>query len=75
MLLGAGRARVDSVIDPAVGVILHRKVGDQVEAGEPLCTVLINDIAARQAALTLIRDAYTIGDALVTVPSLIVERL
>ena len=28
MLLGAGRARVDSTIDPAVGVILHKKVGD-----------------------------------------------
>jgi pyrimidine-nucleoside phosphorylase len=75
MLLGAGRARVDSVIDPAVGVILHKKVGDQVESGEPLCTVLINDTTARDAALALIRDAYTIGDALVTVPPLIVERL
>jgi pyrimidine-nucleoside phosphorylase len=75
MLLGAGRARVDSVIDPAVGVILHKKVGDQVESGEPLCTVLINDTTARDAALALIRDAYTIGDALVTVPPLIIERL
>ena len=43
MLLGAGRARVDSTIDPAVGVILHKKVGDRVEAGEPLCTLLVND--------------------------------
>ena len=37
MLLGAGRARVDSAIDPAVGVLLHKKVGDPVAAGEPLC--------------------------------------
>jgi pyrimidine-nucleoside phosphorylase len=75
MLLGAGRSRVDSVIDPAVGVILHKKAGDAVEAGEPLCTLLVNDDSAREAALTLIRDAYTIGDGLVTVPPLIVERL
>ena len=45
MLLGAGRARVDSTIDPAVGVILHKKVGDRGRAGEPLCTVLVNDAA------------------------------
>ena len=24
-------------------MILHKKVGDAVEAGEPLCTVLVND--------------------------------
>ena len=34
MLLGAGRARVDSTIDPAVGVILHKKLGDTVAKGE-----------------------------------------
>ncbi len=75
MLLGAGRARVDSVIDPAVGVILHKKAGDRVEAGEPLCTVLINDDSAERAALDLIRGAYEIGDGPVAVPDLIVERL
>ncbi len=75
MLLGAGRARADSVIDPAVGVMLHKKVGDAVAAGEPLCTVLINDETAREAALAMIRAAYTIGDAPVPLPSLIVERL
>jgi pyrimidine-nucleoside phosphorylase/thymidine phosphorylase len=75
MLLGAGRARVDSTIDPAVGVYLSKKVGDPVEAGEPLCTVLLNDHSARDAAVAMIRDAYTIGDASVTPPELIVERL
>jgi pyrimidine-nucleoside phosphorylase/thymidine phosphorylase len=75
MLLGAGRARVDSAIDPAVGVILHKKVGDRVVQGEPLCTVLVNDPAARDAAVAMIRDAYTLGDDAVTVPSLVVGRL
>ena len=63
MLLGAGRARVDSPIDPAVGVILHKKVGDPVEAGEPLCTVLVNDESRLEQALAMIRDAFAIGDA------------
>ncbi len=75
MLLGAGRARVDSVIDPAVGVILHRKAGDPVVAGEPLCTVLVNDPAAKDDAVAMIRDAYSIGDGPVAPPPLIVERL
>jgi pyrimidine-nucleoside phosphorylase len=75
ILLGAGRARVDSPIDPAVGVLLHKKTGDPVDAGEPLCTVLFNDPAHRAQALDLIGGAYTIGDEPVTVPDLIIERL
>jgi pyrimidine-nucleoside phosphorylase/thymidine phosphorylase len=75
MLLGAGRARVDSTIDPAVGVILHKKVGDPVETNEPLCTVLVNDRATLSAALDAISRAYTIGDDATTPPPLIIERL
>jgi pyrimidine-nucleoside phosphorylase/thymidine phosphorylase len=74
MLLGAGRARVDSAIDPAVGVILHKKVGEPVAEGEPLCTVLINDEADRDPALELIRGAYSLGERPATVPPLIIER-
>jgi thymidine phosphorylase len=75
MLLGAGRARVDSAIDPAVGVLLHKKVGDPVAAGEPLCTVLVNDESHLEAALATIGQAYAIGDDPVIVPDLIVERI
>jgi pyrimidine-nucleoside phosphorylase len=75
MLLGAGRARVDSTIDPAVGVVLRKKLGDRVEAGEPLCTVLVNDRSAIDAALAMIGNAFTIGEEAIPVPSLIVERL
>ena len=75
MLLGAGRARVDSTIDPAVGVLLHKKVGDKVEKGEPLCTILVNTTTSLDAASQLILDAYTIGDSTVAIPELIVERI
>src|SRR5207245_2751983 len=34
LALGAGRERVDSVIDPAVGFVLNRKVGDAVKVGD-----------------------------------------
>ena len=35
MLLGAGRAHVDDVIDPGAGLLLAVRVGDRVEAGRP----------------------------------------
>jgi pyrimidine-nucleoside phosphorylase/thymidine phosphorylase len=75
MLLGAGRARAEDAIDPAVGVWLHKKMGDRVEKGEPLCTLLLNHSKASDDSLGMIRDAYQIGHDPVTVPSLIVERL
>ena len=41
--LGAGRATKTDSIDLAVGVVVHHKVGDRVEKGEPLFTVHAND--------------------------------
>jgi pyrimidine-nucleoside phosphorylase len=75
MLLGAGRARVDSKIDPSVGVILHKKIGDRVEVGEPLCTVLVNDNPGIEVALSMIGCAYRIEEGPVKVEPLIVERI
>ncbi|MDN4493919.1 pyrimidine-nucleoside phosphorylase [Ureibacillus aquaedulcis] len=42
MLLGAGRATKESTIDLSVGLVLQKKVGDQVEAGESLVTIHTN---------------------------------
>ncbi len=76
MLLGAGRARVDSEIDPAVGVWLHKKVGDPVAGGDALCTVLASDQGpGLDRALAQILRAYEIGDQPVEVPPTIVERI
>jgi pyrimidine-nucleoside phosphorylase len=43
VLLGAGRVQIGDTIDYAVGVVVHHKVGDFVEAGTPLFTVHAND--------------------------------
>ena len=75
MLLGAGRARIDSKIDPSVGVILHKKVGDRVEVGEPLCTVLVNDDPGIEVALAMIGEAYHIEPSPQPIAPLIVERI
>ena len=42
MLLGAGRETKEDVIDYAAGISLSKKVGDEVKAGEVLCTLLTN---------------------------------
>lgn len=42
MQLGAGRATKEDNIDVAVGIIMHKKVGDHVETGESLLTIHTN---------------------------------
>jgi pyrimidine-nucleoside phosphorylase len=41
--LGAGRMKKTDSIDPAVGIIIHHKVGDQVQKGQALFTIHAND--------------------------------
>jgi pyrimidine-nucleoside phosphorylase len=61
MLLGAGRETVDSRIDPGVGIVLGKKVGDAVARGESLATVHVNDRGRLDEALSLLRDAIRVG--------------
>jgi pyrimidine-nucleoside phosphorylase len=53
--LGAGRTKKGDPVDHAVGFVIHYKVGDKVEKGQPLFTVHANDerllAEARQAVL------------------------
>jgi pyrimidine-nucleoside phosphorylase len=71
MLLGAGRARKEDRIDPAVGIVLRRKVGDPVGRGEPLAEVHYNDADRLPAALELLERAYRIEGQRPPVPALI----
>jgi thymidine phosphorylase len=66
---------MDSPVDHAVGVILHKKVGDAVVAGEPLCTVLINDESRLDEATALLRDAFAISESPPQVKPLLIERI
>jgi pyrimidine-nucleoside phosphorylase len=60
MHLGGGRATKEDEIDLAVGVVLHKKVGDSVTAGESLATVYAqSETAAAQAAQQLLA-CYTL---------------
>jgi pyrimidine-nucleoside phosphorylase len=60
--LGAGRARKEDDIDPAVGITLLAKRGQAVAAGEPLARVAWNDPDRRDAAIELLSGAWEIGE-------------
>jgi len=75
--LGAGRARLEDPVDHGVGLIVHRKVGDRVEAGEPLCTVHFGDRAPEppQAVADRVLRAYQIGEQELPPEPLILARI
>ena len=57
--LGAGRAKKSDAVDPAVGIMIHHKVGDQVVKGQPLFTVFANDEAKCASAIQQLLKAHT----------------
>ncbi len=73
--LGAGRERVDSIIDPAVGFTLLRKVGEPVKAGEPVVRVHYNDPAPVEDVKARLLAAYRFGPQVPAPRPLVVERL
>jgi pyrimidine-nucleoside phosphorylase/thymidine phosphorylase len=77
MLLGAGRARADSKIDPAAGIVFSKTVGDEVREGDVIAEVQVNPTfaAAIPEALSMLAAATTIADAPPPKRSLILERL
>lgn len=60
--LGAGREMKGDPIDHAVGIVVHCKVGDQVEEGEELFTVHANEEAKAAAALARLPTALEWSD-------------
>jgi len=73
--LGAGRERTDSKIDPAVGFVLEKKVGDRVEAGETLVTIHHRAGAALADVNDRLSRAYQLGAQPPAKRPLILERI
>ena len=60
--LGAGRAVKSDPVDHAVGFIIHHKVGDHLNEGEPLYTIYANDMTKLATAKENLLKAYKWSD-------------
>ena len=63
VILGGGRERKEDSVDPAVGIVLHKKVGDRASKGESLATIYYNAEARAAHAQELIEHSYRISDS------------
>ncbi len=61
VMLGAGRTVKDGPIDMTAGILMHKKTGDAVVAGDVLATLYANDESLFEGAETAYVQALTIG--------------
>jgi pyrimidine-nucleoside phosphorylase len=75
-ILGAGRKTKDESIDPSIGILLKRKVGDRIEKGEPLAVFYSDgDKQKIETATSRFLNAYIISDQQVDPPRLFYARI
>jgi len=75
VMLGAGRARKEDAIDPAVGFVLHWRRGDRVEAGETLAYAHVRDPEAARPAIARFLAAWEIADEAPAPRPLFLDRI
>ena len=63
LVLGGGRSTKEDVINPAVGIMIHKKTGEKVSAGEPLCTLYYDSSAQLEESRGLAESAYQVSPA------------
>ena len=73
MIIGAGRATKEDVIDHAVGIKILKKVGEKVEKGEKIAEIYFNDSKNVEESKNMILDAYIISNNKVEEPKAILE--
>lgn len=60
-MIGAGRETKDDAIDPAVGLMMHARLGDFVSETDPLCTFYVNDEKRLAEASEMLLSAIEFG--------------
>lgn len=74
-MLGAGRAKKSDKIDPAVGIVLKKRVGEYVGANEPLALMYVNDDTSLEESSALALKAFEIGEKPTFVPPMVYETV
>ena len=75
VILGGGRERKEDSVDPAVGIILHKKVGDRVSGGEPLATIYYNAETRLARAQQLLEESCVVAPVPPTESRLLIHRV
>jgi pyrimidine-nucleoside phosphorylase len=70
-VLGAGRMRKGDAIDPAVGIVVHCKVGDRLETGQPIGSVHARSHDDARDATQRVLGALSLGEDPVATPALV----
>ncbi len=71
--LGGGRTKVDGVIDPKAGILLKKKVGDEVKSGEVLATLFTDKSVVVDSAEKRIASAFTVDNERPTSSPLVIS--
>jgi thymidine phosphorylase len=61
LALGAGRKTKADPVDPAVGIVVRARIGDRVEAGQPLADVHARSESAAREAIERLRSAFVLS--------------
>ena len=69
--LGIGRVRKEDDIDPRVGLIFMKKIGDEVKKGDVLCYIHANSPEKADKCITDIKNAFVIGNNKLTKKNII----
>jgi pyrimidine-nucleoside phosphorylase len=73
--LGAGRAKLEDLVDPAVGIDVERPVGSPVRKGDVILVVRHRAGRGLVEAMPLLTAAVNVGDAAPAVPAVVVEEI
>ncbi len=73
MALGGGRENLDDEIDASVGVVLNKKIGDQVKRGQILAYIYGNDEDKVDKAYEMVANAYEINEERIERPKMILD--
>jgi len=57
--LGAGRRKMDDVIDPIAGIVFYKKIGDEINKGEVLCELHSDSQLKIKIAEQMISDSIS----------------
>jgi pyrimidine-nucleoside phosphorylase len=75
VILGGGRSKKEDSVDPSVGIVVHRKLGDVVDQGDRLSTIHYNSETQAAEAAALLQKSFTIGEQAPAAKTPLIHRM